>query len=220
MKATEDVTKSSPSKENDVTSAEASSCFADKTLTEQLGGPEAAMGVLVPSVEIFYTKLLSDEKINHYFEGIDTERLKNKQVEFLAYVFGSPERYTGKDIAEAHEHLIRDQGLNEKHFDIVAGHFYDTLVEMKLPKGIVDQAVDILMTSRPIFERGPGRVDKIGDALKIIRKMKMDQERDIKKIRTNLETLGLKKEMQWEILRSGLKMRDPDVVDFLDSGMS
>ena len=203
----------------DPTSTEVSqpSSRAQGTLIEQLGGPEAAMGILIPSVEIFYTRILSDDRINDFFEGIDTERLKNKQVEFLAFVFGSPERYTGKDIAEAHEDLIKNRGLNEYHFDIVAEHFHQSLIEVDLPENLIQQAVDILLTSRPIFEQSHEKKDTFGDALALIRGMKMQQERDIQKLQAHLESLGLNKEKQWEMIRGGLKMRDPDAVEYLDS---
>lgn len=45
-------------------------------LVDQIGGPEAMASILVPSVEIFYCKLLGDERINSFFAGVDTERLK------------------------------------------------------------------------------------------------------------------------------------------------
>lgn len=187
------------------------------TLIEQIGGPEAAMGILIPSVEIFYTRILADDRINAYFEGIDTERLKNKQVEFLAYVFGSPERYTGKDIAEAHEDMIKNRGLNEYHFDIVAEHFHQSLIEVSLPDDLIQQALEILLTSRPIFEHKAEKKDTFGEALKMIRAMKTQQERDISKLKSHLETLGLNKAKQWEIIRAGLRMRDPSAVEFIDS---
>ena len=80
------------------------------SLIQKMGGPEAASGILVPAVELFYAKLLADERISHFFQGVDTEKLKQKQVQFLADVFGGPEAYVGKDIAEAHADLIRNRG--------------------------------------------------------------------------------------------------------------
>jgi hemoglobin len=178
----------------------------EPTLIDKIGGPEAAMSVLIPAVEIFYTKLLSDERIKHYFEGIDTDRLKTKQVEFLAYVFGGPTRYTGKDIAEAHKQMIEEQGLNETHFDIVAGHFKDTLVEMHCAGEIVDEAMEILATSRPIFER-PHKDDPIETALEAIQRLREEQERDIESLSLSLEKVGLRKDRQSELLRSAIRMR-------------
>jgi len=82
----------------------------DTSLIERMGGAEAASGLLISAVEIFYYKLLADEKLAPFFEGKDMVMLKKKQVDFLAYVFGGPTEYSGKGIFEAHEHLIREQG--------------------------------------------------------------------------------------------------------------
>ena len=84
--------------------------FHKKSLIERMGGIEAASGLLISAVELFYHKLMADTRLATFFEGKDVEMLKRKQVDFLAYVFGGPESYQGKGIAEAHEHLIREQG--------------------------------------------------------------------------------------------------------------
>jgi hypothetical protein len=55
---------------------DASSLPGVAPLVDQIGGPEAMASILIPSVEIFYSKLLSDERINRFFVGVDTERLK------------------------------------------------------------------------------------------------------------------------------------------------
>jgi hemoglobin len=153
------------------------------SLIERMGGAEAASGLLISAVEIFYYKLVNDAQLFRFFEGKDMAMLKKKQVDFLAYVFGGPTEYSGKGIFEAHEHLIREQGknpfslffktlhlpisffisnqgllsiptgLNEIHFDIVATHFRDTLIELQAGKELVDEAMRILGTARPVFVR-------------------------------------------------------------------
>lgn len=80
------------------------------SLIERMGGAEAASGLLISAVEVFYHKLVNDEQLARFFEGRDMVLLKRKQVDFLAYVFGGPTEYSGKGIFEAHEHLIREQG--------------------------------------------------------------------------------------------------------------
>lgn len=82
------------------------------SLIDRMGGVEAASGLLISAVEIFYDKLVSDQELQPFFEGVDINKLKKKQVEFLAYVFGGPEQYQGKGIYEAHEHLIKDKGTH------------------------------------------------------------------------------------------------------------
>ena len=191
------------------------------SLIEKIGGPEAAMGVLIPAVELFYQKLLSDDRVAGYFDGVDTERIKKKQVEFLAYVFGGPTEYVGKDIAEAHKSLIDERGLNEHHFDIVAGHFHDTLMELECPVEIVEEADAILLTSRPIFERKPPEKepleDPLGKALAEIQKIRDQQDHDIDELKQSLEGVFEKtSEEEMDIIRSGLRMRGRGIVEFLD----
>ena len=49
------------------------------TLYEQLGG-EAAVNA---AVDIFYRKVLTDERIRHFFDTVDMERQHKKQKAFL-----------------------------------------------------------------------------------------------------------------------------------------
>ncbi len=39
----------------------------------------------------------------------------------MSYVFGGAGEYTGRDLGAAHRKLIREKGLNEHHFNLVAG---------------------------------------------------------------------------------------------------
>jgi hemoglobin len=69
------------------------------TLFEQLGG-EAAVDA---AVGIFYRKVLADDRINSFFEGVDMEKQAAKQKAFLTMAFGGPHNYTGKDMREGSE---------------------------------------------------------------------------------------------------------------------
>ena len=69
--------------------------------------------------------------------------------------FGGEANYTGLDIAVAHKHLIDEQGVDEKHFDMVAGHFSDTLKELGVAPDVTAEAVGVVATLRPIFEKTP-----------------------------------------------------------------
>lgn len=130
----------------------------------------------------------------------------------MAYVFGSPERYTGKDIAEAHKRLIDEKGLNETHFDIVIEHFVATMKELEVPDSISDQAVAILMTSRPVFERRPTVQDKFKVAMNMLREYEHEKERALRDVRGRLSLLGVTDPGQLEMVRSAVKMRGGDSV--------
>lgn len=113
------------------------------TLYEQLGG-EAAVDA---AVDIFYRKVLSDERICHFFDGIDMDRQAAKQKSFLIFAFGGPNNYTGKDMRTAHAHLVA-QGLNDSHFDAVVENLGATLAELGVAAELIQQVAAIAETTR------------------------------------------------------------------------
>lgn len=113
------------------------------TLFEQLGGAPAVDA----AVDIFYRKVLSDESICHFFDTTDMERQAAKQKAFLTMAFGGPNNYSGLDMRKAHAPLVA-QGLNDDHFNAVAGHLKSTLEELGAPKELIDQVLAIAESTR------------------------------------------------------------------------
>lgn len=99
--------------------------MSNSTLFERLGGADAVN----TAVDIFYRKVLADDRVNYFFEGVDMEKQIQKQKGFLTMVFGGPNNYTGKDMREGHRHLIK-KGLNDSHVDIIIEHLGGTLKEL------------------------------------------------------------------------------------------
>lgn len=95
------------------------------TIYEQLGGAPA----MDAAVDIFYRKVLADDRISRFFDGVDMERQAAKQKAFLTMVLGGPNSYTGKDMRAAHAHLVA-RGLNDMHFDAVVEDLAATLKEL------------------------------------------------------------------------------------------
>lgn len=100
------------------------------SLYEKLGGDVAVDA----AVDIFYRKVLMDDRISHYFDDIDMDLQAAKQKGFLTMVLGGPNNYTGKDMREAHKHL---KGLNDTHFDAVVENLGATLKEL----GVTDEDI-------------------------------------------------------------------------------
>lgn len=113
------------------------------SLYEQIGG-EPAMGA---AVELFYRKVLSDDRISHFFEDVDMDRQAAKQKAFLTMVCGGPSSYSGKDMRKGHAHLVK-QGLNDTHFNAVAEHLAATLTELGVAKPLVEQVLAIAESAR------------------------------------------------------------------------
>lgn len=95
------------------------------TLYERIGGAPAVKA----AVEIFYGKVLADERIAHFFEGVDMANQSAKQRAFLIMAFGGPNAYTGADMRRGHAHLV-ERGLNDSHFDAVVENLAATLTEL------------------------------------------------------------------------------------------
>ncbi|MCB0333686.1 MAG: group 1 truncated hemoglobin [Bdellovibrionales bacterium] len=115
----------------------------EQSIFEQIGG-EAAVNA---AVDIFYRRVLSDDSISRFFEGVDMDEQRNKQKSFLTMVFGGPNNYTGKDMREAHARLVED-GLNEDHFNAVAGHLQATLEELNVPGELTDQVMALAASTK------------------------------------------------------------------------
>ena len=99
--------------------------MSNSTLFERLGGEDAVNA----AVDIFYRKVLADERVNYFFDGVDMEKQMQKQKSFLTMVFGGPHNYTGKNMRDGHKHLI-EKGLNDTHVDIIIEHLGGTLKEL------------------------------------------------------------------------------------------
>ena len=95
------------------------------SLYDELGGAPA----IEAAVDIFYRKVLGDDRISRFFEGVDMERQAAKQKGFLTMVFGGPNNYTGKDMRTGHAHLLK-MGLDDSHVDAVIENLGATLSEL------------------------------------------------------------------------------------------
>jgi len=111
---------------------------ASVSVYEKIGG-EAAVNA---AVDIFYRKVLADDRINEFFDTVDMEAQHQKQKAFLTMAFGGPNSYTGKDMREAHKHMK----LNETHFNAVAENLVATLQELNVAQEYIDEIVAIALS--------------------------------------------------------------------------
>jgi hemoglobin len=114
-----------------------------QSLYDQLGG-EAAVNA---AVDVFYRKVLSDYRINRFFDNSDMEKQAAKQKAFLTMAFGGPNNYSGQDMRNAHARFVK-MGLNSSHFDAVMEHLCGTLTELNVPQALIDQVAAIAETTR------------------------------------------------------------------------
>jgi hemoglobin len=112
-------------------------------LYEDIGGAAAVNA----AVDIFYRKVLKDDRISRFFAGVDMTKQTAKQKAFLTVAFGGPNNYTGLDMRKGHAHLVK-QGLNDSHFDAVVEDLGATLKELKVPDDLIAQVAAIAESTR------------------------------------------------------------------------
>ncbi len=115
--------------------------MTEKNLFDRIGG-EAAVNA---AVDLFYRKVLGDDRISKFFDTIDMQAQHVKQKAFLTMAFGGPADYSGKDMRAAHEKM----NLTETHFSAVMEHLGATLKELGVPETEIGEAAAIAMSTKP-----------------------------------------------------------------------
>lgn len=110
------------------------------TLYNRLGGAPAVDA----AVDIFYRKVLMDERINQFFNAVDMDAQIQKQKAFLTLVFGGPNNYSGKDLREGHKHMK----LNDEHMDAVIENLGTTLQELGVGEAEINEIAGIANSVR------------------------------------------------------------------------
>lgn len=113
------------------------------TLYEQLGGTAAVEA----AVDNFYRKVLVDDRVSAFFDGVDMDRQRDKQKAFLTMAFGGPHNYSGKDMRLGHAHLV-SRGLNDSHVDAIIEILGATLREMGVADALISQVAAIAESTR------------------------------------------------------------------------
>lgn len=108
------------------------------SIYERLGG-EAAVDA---AVDIFYRKVLADDRISKFFDDVDMDRQRAKQKAFLTFAFGGPNAYSGKDMRTAHARM----NLTEEHFNAVMENLGATLTELGVPAPLIGEAAAIALS--------------------------------------------------------------------------
>jgi hemoglobin len=109
-----------------------------ESLFDRIGGHAAVNA----AVDLFYQKVMADDLISHFFAATDMNKQRAKQKAFLAFAFGGPNNYTGLDMRAAHAPLV-EKGLNDDHFNAVAGHLQAVLVELGVDAGAISEVMEI-----------------------------------------------------------------------------
>jgi hemoglobin len=99
------------------------------------------------AVDVFYRKVLADDRISRFFDDADMDRQIARQKGFLTMAFGGPAAYTSKDLRTGHARLVA-LGLDDSHFDAVVELLGQSLTELSVPTPLIAQVAAIAESTR------------------------------------------------------------------------
>ena len=114
------------------------------SIFEKLGGEEA----ISTAVDVFYSKVLADERIKHFFNGVDMSKQKTHMKNFMEYAFGGSTNYSGKSLRAAHKHLVEEMGLSDEHFNAVLENLGVALKEIGVNDTLIADAAQVVESTR------------------------------------------------------------------------
>ncbi len=113
------------------------------SIYEKIGGEPA----MAAAVELFYRKVLSDDRVAHFFSDVDMDGQMAKQKGFLTMVTGGPNNYTGRNMRDAHAKLVV-KGLDDSHVDAIIELLGQTLKELGVGDEEIQQVAAIAESVR------------------------------------------------------------------------
>lgn len=120
---------------------------ADNVFKRLGGGP-----AVKAAVNIFYDKMLADDRVNYFFDGIDMKKQRAHQTIFLTFALGGTDKYDGSNMTVAHQRLVNALGMRMEHFDIVLHHLGASLQDLNVPEADIAETAAIVETLRPAFQ--------------------------------------------------------------------
>jgi len=116
----------------------------DTTLFERLGGKEAISAV----VDRFYNLMLTDERVKHFFTNTNMDKQRLHQKNFVMMATGGISEYSGRNMREAHKHLVEERGLSDIHFNVTVENLVQALHEFNVPETLITELGAVLETTR------------------------------------------------------------------------
>ncbi|MCG8455870.1 MAG: group 1 truncated hemoglobin [Holophagales bacterium] len=109
-----------------------------ESLLEKYGGFATISGI----VHSFYEKVMDEDSLRPYFQGIDMERLARHQTDFLTMVFGGPVSYSRKALRESHSGL----SIVEEDFDCVVDLLEEALEEAAVEDADIAEVMKVIVS--------------------------------------------------------------------------
>ena len=113
------------------------------SLFEKYGG----LTTISALVHRFYEHVLDDERVSHFFDGTNMERLISHQTEFVAQVLGGPATMVGRDLGKVHAKLR----ISDEDYSIVGAHLQTAMEELGVEADDVATVMGIIESVRAVI---------------------------------------------------------------------
>lgn len=102
-----------------------------ETIYEQLGGSDA----IKTAVTVFYNRVVDDESLAKWFEGVDLSRLRAHQRAFLTAALDGPRLFAGRDLTQSHAGLE----ITDEAFEQIVNHLLITLADLDVDPTAIER---------------------------------------------------------------------------------
>jgi hemoglobin len=97
---------------------------AKASLYDRIGGADAVKNF----VATFYSKVIADPMLRHFFDNVALNKLRRMQIEFFTAALDGPIHYSGRPVIHAHHGL----NITRQDFQAFVGHLFETLARYPL----------------------------------------------------------------------------------------
>ena len=117
----------------------------DSTLYERLGGVHAIATVVDDFIDRSMRNpvTMANKKVADAYGSYSTPALKYLVTEMICAVTGGPQTYTGRNMADSHDHLA----ITDEEFNIFAGDLIQSLNLFGVPQDLQDELIAIAATT-------------------------------------------------------------------------
>ncbi|CAB9497411.1 truncated hemoglobin GlbN [Seminavis robusta] len=143
------VRESSPRRNDSRSSESAEDAPPKPSLMIRLGGRD----VLHKIVDNFIERIVTNEKLMFFFEGVDQRALNMHQKRFLSMAFTKLPNGIEATIKANHQTMFAN-GLNASHFDVFVEDLVKSMSHFGVDNDLISEAVSVIAPLRPIFEEG------------------------------------------------------------------
>ena len=102
-----------------------------ETIYDQLGGSD----VLKTAVTVFYNRVVEDDNLAKWFDGVDLSRLRAHQRAFLAAALDGPRLFAGRDLTSSHAGME----ITDDAFEAIVNHLLTVLADLDIDETAIEQ---------------------------------------------------------------------------------